>query len=160
MIRWRRWRCTPLVQNRAETQWGLGGSRQKEYRRVAGVSTRRFDEAETKKHEPSLKKLTFCPRACWSDVISKIVTKIKDLLVTSIKMASPDRDDRDRSRDVRRSHLPLKLKPLGAGGLWRAMVQLFYCFLTCGVVWESACSPRGRRRDEERRSIRPLLVKY
>ena len=152
----RRWRCTPLVRNRAETQWGLGGSRQKEYRRVAGVSTRRFDEAETKKHEPSLKKLTFCPRACWSDVISKIVVKIKDLLVTSIKMASPDRDDRDQSRDVRRSHLPLKLKPLGAGGLWRAMVQLFYCFLTCGVVCEIECLLSERRR-EERRSIRPLV---
>ena len=108
-IRWRWWRCAPLVRDHAETQRGLEGSRQKEYRRVAGVSTRRFDEVKTKKHEPSLKKLTFCPRARWSDVISKIVNKIKDLLVSSIKMASPDRDDRDRSRDVRRSHSPVKL---------------------------------------------------
>jgi hypothetical protein len=50
-------------------------------------------------------------------------------------MASPDHDDRDRSRDVRRSHSPLKLEPLGAGGLWRAMVPMFYCiFACCGCV--------------------------
>ncbi len=49
-------------------------------------------------------------------------------------MASPDRDDRDRSRDVRRSHSPVKLEPLGAGGLWRAMVPMFCCFFACCCV--------------------------
>jgi hypothetical protein len=39
----------PLVRNRAKTQRGLGGSLQKGYQRVAGVSTHRFDEAATKK---------------------------------------------------------------------------------------------------------------
>ena len=62
-IQWRRWLCAPLVRNCAKTQRGLGGSLQKGYQRVAGVSTRCFNEAATKKHEPSLQKLTFCPRA-------------------------------------------------------------------------------------------------
>ena len=48
-IPWRQWRRAHLVRNDAETQRGLGGSRQKGYRRVAGVSTHRFDEAATKK---------------------------------------------------------------------------------------------------------------
>jgi len=38
-----------LVQNHAETQRGLGGPRQKGYQRVAGISTRRFDEAALNK---------------------------------------------------------------------------------------------------------------
>ena len=114
-----------------------------------------------KKHKLSLQKLTFCPRARWAAAHRILVNKIENLLVSSIKITSPDRDDRDRSRDVRRSHLPLKLKPLGAGGLWRAMVPLFCCFLTCGVVCESACSPRGGERREEVLgrwwNIRPLV---
>jgi hypothetical protein len=48
-IPWQRWRCAPLVRDHAEIQRGLEGLRQKEYRRVAGVSTHRFDEAATKK---------------------------------------------------------------------------------------------------------------
>jgi hypothetical protein len=48
-IPWQRWHCAPLVRNRAETQRGLEGLQQEEYRRVDGVSTRRFDEAATKK---------------------------------------------------------------------------------------------------------------
>ena len=64
-------------------------------------------------------------------------------------MASPDRDDRDRSQDVRRSHSPLKLEPLGAGGLWKAMVPMFCCLWDCVC----ACSPaRGGERN-----IRPLV---
>lgn len=48
-IPWRRWRSAHLVRDHAESQRGLGGSRQKGYQRVAGVSTRRFDEAAMKK---------------------------------------------------------------------------------------------------------------
>ncbi len=48
-IRWRRWRLAHLVRHHAEPQRGLRGSRRKVYWRVAGVSTRRFDEVATKK---------------------------------------------------------------------------------------------------------------
>jgi hypothetical protein len=71
------WRRAPLVRNRAETHQGLGGSLQKGYQQVAGVSTRCFNEAATKKHEPSLQKLTFCLRARWADAHRIVVNKIK-----------------------------------------------------------------------------------
>jgi hypothetical protein len=64
-------------------------------------------------------------------------------LVLSIKITSPDRNDRDRSRDVRRSHSPVKLDPLGASGLWRAMVTMFCC------LWGAVCV-LALRQEEER----------
>jgi hypothetical protein len=146
----------PLVQNRAETQRGLGGSRQKEHRRVAGVSTRRFNEAATKKAHAITSKTHICPRACRANEHRIIVNKMKVLLVTSIKITLPDRDDRDRSGDVRRSHSPVELKPPGAGGLGDHGDDVFI-FGLWGVVCVLALP--GERRREERRSIRPL-VKY
>ena len=61
-------------------------------------------------------------------------------------MASPDCDDRDRSRDVRRSHSPLKLKPLGAGGLWRVVVTMFCCLW--GVVCVLALWQEEEREEK------------
>jgi hypothetical protein len=117
MIPWRRWRRALLVQNRAETQRGLGGSRQEENRQVAGVSTRRFNEAATKKARAITSKTHLLSPSALRQCTRIIVNKIKVILFTSIKITSPDRDDRDRLHDVRRSHSPVELKPPGAGGL-------------------------------------------
>jgi hypothetical protein len=71
-------------------------------------------------------------------------------------MASPDRDDCDRSRDVRQSHSPLKLEPLGASGLGDHGddVSIFGLW---GVVCVLAL-PSERRR-EKRNKINKLLNK-
>ncbi len=87
-----------------------------------------------KKHESSHPKLTLCPQARWSDVISKIVNKITEELVQSIKSTSPCFDDRAPSCDVRRLHLPLKLEPLGAGGLWGPWCRCFFFYSLWGYV--------------------------
>ena len=78
---------------------------------------------------------------------------MKVLLVTSIKITSPDRDDRDRSGDIRRSHSPVELKPPGAGGLGYHGDDVFI-FVLWGVVCVLAL-PGERRR--EKRNIRPLV---
>ena len=107
-------------------------------------------EVERKKHKLSLQKLTFCPRARWADAQRIIVNKIKDFLVASIKITSPDRNDRDRSRDIRRSHSPLKMKPLGAGGLGEIMVSMFFfrlVFLCCVCVcWVASWEERKEKK--------------
>ncbi len=56
-----------------------------------------------------------------------------------------DRNHRDRLRDVRWSHLPIQLEPLGAGGSCGIMVTVFFCF-QCLCCWSE--------REEERA---PLL---
>ncbi len=87
------------------------------------------------------------PRVRWANAHRIVVNKIKVLLVSSIKITSPDRDDCDRIRDVRRSHSPVKLEPLGAGWLWRTMVTMFCCLW--GVVCVCLLSPaRGGERRE------------
>ena len=92
-----------------------------------------------KKGTSFTKKHTFCPRARQSAACRIIVNKIKKHLVSCKKIASPCCGGRDRSRDVRRSHSPVKLKPLEAGG----RRSWFRCFLEvagavcCGcVLWE------------------------
>ena len=139
--------CPPSPKSCRNKQ-GLKGSRQKEYRQVAGVSTRHFDKTSTKKHEPSLQKLTFCPRARWADAHRIKVNKIKVLLVSSIKITSPDRDDCDQLRDVRRSHSPVKLEPLGAGGLREPWWRCFF-FQHVGLC-VCACSPQQEEEREEK----------
>jgi hypothetical protein len=86
-----------------------------------------------KKHEPSLQKLTFCPQARRVDAHRIVVNKIKVLLVSSIKITSPDRDDRDRLRDVRWSHSPVELKPPGAGRLGGPWLRCFVVFWLVGL---------------------------
>ena len=142
---WRRWHSAHLVRNHAETQRGLGGSRQKGYRRVAGVSARRSDAAAKEKHMESLWKLTFCPPARQADAHRIIVNKTKDELDSSIKITSPHRNDRDRSLNVRRSHLPLKLEPVEAGGSWRSWCRCFYYFWH--VVMCELCFSWEEERD-------------
>ena len=101
-----------------------------------------------------LKKLTFCPPARQADAHRIIVNKIKDELDSSIKITSPHRNHRDRSRDVRRSHLPLKLEPVEASGSWRSWCRCFFSFpvMCCGG---GLCS---ERREEERPLLRQSVV--
>ncbi len=75
------------------------------------------------------------------------------MLVSSIKITSPDRDDRDRSRDVRQLHSPVELEPLGASGLGDHGDDVFI-FGLWGVVCVLAL-PGKRRR--EKRNIRLLV---
>ena len=65
---------------------------------------------------------------------SIIGNKIKKQLVSRRKIASPCCGDRDRSRDVRRSHSPLKLEPLEAGGRGRSWCRCFLDVARCVVV--------------------------
>ena len=92
-----------------------------------------------------LKKLTFCPPARQADAHRIIVNKTKDELDSSIKITSPHRNDRDRSLDVRRSHLPLKLEPVEAGGSWRSWCRCFYYFWH--VVMCELCFSWEEERD-------------
>jgi hypothetical protein len=144
----------PLIQNHSETWWGLGWHWQKEYHRVAGVSVHRFNAMATTKHESSHPKLTLCPRARWSDVISRIVNKITEELVQSIKSTLPCFDDRAQSCDVWRLHLPLKLEPLGAGGLWGPWC---WCFIFLQLVGLCVCASTSCTSLWEKWSIRPLV---
>ena len=94
-----------------------------------------------KKHRYSLKKHTFCPSARRSAAYRIIVKKIKwKQFVSCKKIAFPYCGDRYQLHDVWRSHLPVKLKPLEAGGQGRSWC---WCFLEvagavcCGcVLWE------------------------
>ena len=103
----------------------------KGYRRVAGVSACRCNLEATKKSRLSLKKLTFCPRARPAAAQRIIVNKVRNLLISLIKITSPDSNDRDRSRDVRRSHLPLKIGAAGSRRLKGTMVAMFLLFWAC-----------------------------
>ena len=71
------------------------------------------------------KKHTFCPCARRSAAYRIIVNKIKKKLVSHLKIASPCCGDRDRSRDIRRSHSPVNLEPLEAGGRGRSWCRCF-----------------------------------
>ncbi len=137
----------PPVGNHAETRRGLGRLRQRGYRRVAGVSAHRSDAAATRKHVGSLRKLTSCPcpQARPADAHRIIVNKIRNELISSIKIASPHRNHRNRSHNVRRLHLPLKLEPLEAGGLWRSWCRCFFVFLcVCvGGLWSKRAEERA-----------------
>jgi hypothetical protein len=88
-----------------------------------------------KKHRYSLKKHTFCPSARQSAAYKIIVNKIKKQLVSCKKIASPYCGDRYRSRDVRRSHSPVKSKPLEVGGRGRSWCWCFLKVARCGVLW-------------------------
>jgi hypothetical protein len=87
-----------------------------------------FRAAATRKHVASLRKLTFCPPARPANAHRKIVNKIRNELISSIKITSPHRNHRNRWHDVRQLHLPLKLEPVGAGGSWRSWCRCFYYF--------------------------------
>jgi hypothetical protein len=142
----RPWRTPPPVRKQAQTRsWVLGGSWNNWYRRIAGVSARRIEPSEPKKHNEIASKITFCPPARPADAHRIIVNKIRNELILSIKITSPDRNDRDRSRDARRSHLPLKLEPVEAGRLWRSWCQCFYCFWH--VVMCELCFSWEEERD-------------
>ncbi len=118
-IPWRQWRRAHIVRNHAVPQRGLGGSQSVS---SWGQYASFWRSGHEKKHELSLQKLTFCSRARWAAAHRRIVNKIKDLLFSSIKITSLDRNDRDRLRNVGRLHSPVELEPPGAGGLggpWR-----------------------------------------
>ena len=102
-----------------------------------------------KKHELSLQKLTFCPRARWAAAHRRIVNKIKDLLFSSIKVTSLNRNDRDRSRDVGRSHSPVELEPPGAGGLGGPWWRCFVVFWLVGLC-ERVLALREEERGEKK----------
>jgi hypothetical protein len=115
--------------NHAETRQGPGGLQKKGYRPGVRVSVCRCNLEATKKSRLSLKKLTFCARACPASAQRIIVNKVRNLLLSSIKITSPDSNGRDRSRNVRWSHLPLKIGAAGSRRLGGAMVAMFLqCF--------------------------------
>jgi len=120
------WRSPPLVRNHAKTWWGLRRHRQKIYRRIARVSARWFDATAEWKAHVFTKKYTFCRGARRSAAYRIIVNKIKKQLVLRKKIASPCCGDRDRSRDIRRSHSPVNLEPLEAGGRGRSWCRCFF----------------------------------
>jgi hypothetical protein len=124
----------PLVRNHAKTWWGLGRHRQKIYRRIARVSARWFDATAEWKAHVFTKKYTFCRGARRSAAYRIIVNKIKKQLVLRKKIASPCCGDRDRSRDIRRSHSPVNLEPLEAGGRGRSWCRCFLEVVRCVVV--------------------------
>jgi hypothetical protein len=101
-----------------------------------------------KKHKSSHPKLTLCPQAHWSNVISRIVNKITEELVQSIKSTSPCFDDRAPLCDVRRLHLPLKSEPLGAGGLWGPWCRVLFFYSLWGYVCVLARCARDSKRSE------------
>jgi len=101
-----------------------------------------------KKARSNISKTHLLSRARWAAVNRILVNKIKNLLVWSIKVPLPDCNDRDRPRDVRRSHSPVKLELPGAGGLggpwWR-----FFLWDWCCVWWVAL----RRARVSERRKV-------
>ena len=97
------------------------------------------------KHVESLRKLTFCPLARPADAHRIIVNKIRNELISSIKIRSPHRNRRSRSRDVRRSHLPFKLEPVEAGRSWQSWCRCFYYFWH--VVMCELCFSWEEERD-------------
>jgi hypothetical protein len=101
------------------------------------------------KHKSSHPKLTLCPRACWSNVISRIVNKITEELVQSIKSTSSCFDDRAPSCDVRGLHLPLKSEPLGAGGLWGPWCRFLFFY----ILWDYVCVLAHCARVSERSEV-------
>ncbi len=101
-----------------------------------------------KKHKSSHPKLTLCPQARWFDVISRIVNKITEELVQSIKSTSPCFDDHAPSCDIRQLHLPLKSEPLGAGGLWGLWCRCFIFYSLWGYVCVLARRARVSKRSE------------
>ena len=101
-----------------------------------------------KKHESSHQKLTLCPQVRWSNVISRIVNKITEELVQSIKSTLPCFDDCAPSCNVRRLHLPLKSELLGAGGLWGPWCRCFIFYSLWGYVCVLARCARVSKRSE------------
>ena len=110
-----------------------------------------------KKHRYSLKKHTFCPRARRSAAYRIIVNKIKKKLVSRLKIASPCCGDQDQSCDIQRSHSPVKLKPLGAGGLGEINVSMFFYRLVFCVLCFVCFAHRVVRGERRENSIRPLV---
>jgi hypothetical protein len=102
-----------------------------------------------KKHKSSHPKLTLCPRVCWSNVISRIVNKITEELVQSIKSTSPCFNDRVPSCDVWRLHLPLKSEPLGAGDLWGPWCRCLFFY----ILWFYVCVLAPCARVSERNEV-------
>ena len=95
-----------------------------------------------------------CQRVRWSNAHRMIVNKIKNLLVSLKKVASMHCNDYYRSRNVRRSHSPVKLEPPGAGGLGGPWWQDFCLFLVfCCVLLHLSCT----MSLWEKGSIRPLV---
>ena len=145
----------PLSESRLKQDeyWGSHGKIDigRQLGSVRVKSNHRNQKSTMKLHQ----KLTFCPPACPADAHRIIVNEIRNQLLSSIKITSPDRNDQDRSRDVRRSHLPFKLEPVEAGGLWRPWCRCFYYFwhvccvvlCCCRVVGLWACNVQISTKD-------------
>ncbi len=101
-----------------------------------------------KKHKSSHPKLTLCLRARWSNVISRIVNKITEELVQSIKSTLPCFDDRAPSCNVWQLHLLLKSEPLGAGGLLGPWCRCFFFYILWFYVCVLARCARVSKRSE------------
>ena len=131
-IPWRQWRRTHLVQNHDEMQRGLGGSWQKGYQQVAGVSTHRFDKAAMKKAKAIASKTHFLSKAALSRCTQNNSHKNKGFLVSPIKVYI---SASQRSRSITKCRAIALTCRIGAAGCRRiggTMVALFCCFLACG----------------------------
>ncbi len=92
-----------------------------------------------------LRFTSFCATLACTTPHRIIVNKIRNELISSIKIRSPHRNRRSQSRNVRRSHLPFKLEPVEAGGSWQSWCRCFYYFWH--VVMCELCFSCEEERD-------------
>ena len=126
----------PLVQKSCQNMPRMGETLAKKYWRTAKVSAHWFNATADKKHIYSLKKYTVCQSARWSAARRTSSNKIENELVSLKKIASLCCAGHVPPWNVGRSHSPINLKPLEAGG-WGGLWCWCYmcCLLLVGGYW-------------------------